>query len=163
MPSFDIVSQIEMHEMDNTVNNTLKEIATRYDFRNTKTQVTLDKKEKVVRVVTVDKMKMEAVREMLLAKAAKRKIDLKSFKFEEPQPTSDAGFKRDIKIREGIDKDTAKRIVKMIKETKLKVQAAIQGDEVRVAGKKIDDLQAIITMLKNANLDIPLQYVNMKS
>lgn len=163
MPSFDIVSKVEMHELDNAINNTLKEIASRYDFRNSKTEVTLDKKEKVVRVVTADKMKMEAVREMLLAKAAKRKLDLKSFKFEDPQPTSDAAFKRDVKIREGIDQDTARRIVKMIKETKIKVQASIQGDEVRVTGKKIDDLQAVITMLDNTDLDIPLQYVNMKS
>ena len=162
MPSFDVVSQVEMHELDNTINNTLKEIATRYDFRNTNTTVTLDKKEKVVRVVTADKMKMEAVREMLLAQAAKRKLDLKSFQFEDSQPTSDAAFKRDIKIREGIDQKTAKHIVKMIKETKMKVQAAIQGDEVRVSAKKIDDLQSVIALLKQANLEIPLQYINMK-
>lgn len=163
MPSFDIVNKVEMHELDNAVNNTCKEISTRYDFRNSKTKVTLDKKEKVVRVIADDKMKMDAVRDMLLAKAAKRKLDLKSFKFEDPQPTSDTALKRDVKIREGIDQDTAKRIVKMIKETKLKVQASIQGEEVRVSGKKIDDLQSVITLLNNADLDIPLQYVNMKS
>ena len=163
MPSFDIVSQIEMHEVDNAVNNTCKEIGNRYDFRNTKTKVTLDKKEKVIRLIADDKMKMEAVREILLAKAAKRKLDLKSFKFEDPQPTSDAAFKRDVKIREGISQDIAKRIVKMIKETKIKVQASIQGDEVRVSGKKIDDLQAVISMLDGADLELPLQYVNMKS
>ena len=163
MPSFDIVSKVEMHELDNAVNNTRKEISTRYDFRNSKTQVTVDKKEKIIHVVTDDKMKMEAVREMLLSNAAKRKLDLKSFKFEDPQPTSDAALKRDVKIREGIDKDTAKGIVKTIKGTKLKVQASIQGDEVRVSGKKIDDLQAVISMLNEADIDIPLQYVNMKS
>ncbi len=163
MASFDVVSKVEMHELDNAINNTLKEISTRYDFRNLNTKLTLDKKEKVIRVVAADKMKMEAIREMLLAKAAKRKIDLRSFKFEDPQPTSDAAMKRDVKIREGIEQDTAKRIVKMIKETKLKVQAAIQGDAVRVTGKKLDDLQAVMDMLNRADLDIPIQYDNMKS
>ena len=163
MASFDIVSRIDMQELDNAVNNTLKEIATRYDFRNTKTQITLDKKAKIIHVVAQDKMKMEAVREMLIGKAVKRQIDIKSFRFQEPKPTSDAALKRDIEIREGIEQDTAKQIVKLIKDTKLKVQASIQGDEVRVNGKKIDDLQSVISAVNNADLDLPLQFVNMKN
>jgi len=163
LPSFDIVCKVEMHEIDNALNNTRKEIATRYDFRNSKTRVTLDKSEKLIHVVADDKMKMEAVREMLVSNAAKRKIDIKSFTFEDPKPTSDAAFKREVKIREGIDQDTAKKIVKMIKEAKIKVQASIRGDEVRVTGKKIDDLQAVISLVKNASFDMPLQYINMKS
>ena len=163
MPSFDIVSRVDEQEVDNAVNNTRKEIATRYDFRNTKTQITHDRKGKLIHVVTEDKMKMEAVREMLIAKAVKRDIDIKSFQFEDPKPTSDAAFKRDIRIREGIDKDSAKKIVKLIKEAKLKVQASIQGDEVRVSGKKLDDLQAVIAMVEQSDMQMPLQFVNMKS
>ncbi len=162
MPTFDVVSQVEMHEVDNAVNNTRKEIVTRYDFRNTKTQVDLDKKEKKIKILAGDKMKMEAVREMLMNQAAKRKLDLKSFEFQEIEPTSDAAFKREVNIREGIDQPTAKKIVKMIKETKLKVQASIQKDQVRVSGKKLDDLQAVISLLKGADIGVPLQYVNMK-
>ena len=163
MPTFDVVSRVEMHEVDNAVNNTLREIATRYDFRNSKTKVDLDKKQKKISIVAGDKMKMEAVREMLLNQGAKRNLDLKSFNFKDIQPTSDAGFKREVDIREGIDQPTAKKIVKMIKETKLKVQASIQKDEVRVTGKKIDDLQSVISLLKSADVGVPLQYVNMKS
>ena len=163
MPSFDIVSRVDTQEIDNAVNNTRKEINTRYDFRNSKTQITLDKKTKLIHVVTEDKMKMEAVREMLIAKAVKRNIDIKSFQFEDPKPTTDAALKRDVRIREGIDQDTARQIVKMIKGTKMKVQASIQGEEVRVSAKKIDDLQAVIEKVKAIPLSVPLQFVNMKS
>jgi uncharacterized protein YajQ (UPF0234 family) len=163
MPTFDVVSKVDMQEVDNTVTNTLKEIATRYDFRNMKTEVKLDKKQKLIHVVAADKMKMQAVREMMIAKAIKRGLDIKCFKFEDPTPTSDAALKRDIRIREGIEQDLAKKIVKMIKETKMKVQASIQGDEVRVSAKKIDDLQSVISLLEGADLDVPLQFVNMKS
>lgn len=163
MPSFDVVSRVDMQEVDNAVNNACKEIATRYDFRSSNTQVTLDRKEKQIHVVTADKMKMQAVQEILANKAAKRNINLKSFEFQEPQPTSHGALKCDVKVKEGIDHDTAKQIVRLIKEAGIKVQASIQGEEVRVSGKKIDDLQSVIAMLRSANLDVPLQYVNMKS
>ena len=91
----------------------------------------------------------------------KRKLDFKTFDFGQPQPTSGGGLKREIKIREGIEQDLAKKIVKLIKDTKLKVQASIQGDKVRVTGKKIDDLQAVMATLKQQDLDVPLQFVNM--
>ncbi len=163
MASFDIVSKVDLQEISNAINNSVKAITTRYDFRHAKPQITFDKKAMSIHVVAADKMKMEAVREVLIHNAVKRKVDIKSLHFEDPTPTSDAALKRDVRIREGIDQDTAKKIVKMIKATKLKVQASIQGQEVRVSGKKIDDLQSVIVMLKNADLDVPLQYVNMKS
>ncbi|MBI1369747.1 MAG: YajQ family cyclic di-GMP-binding protein [Planctomycetes bacterium] len=163
MPSFDIVSKVDFQELDNALNNTRKAIEQRYDFRGVHTEITVDKKEKKLHVVTGDRMKMEAVKEMLLSNASKRKLDTKVFEFKEPEPTTGASLKRDIKIREGIDHDLAKKIVKMIKDTKMKVQVAIQGEELRVSGKKIDDLQEVIQFLRGSNLEVPLQFVNMKS
>ncbi len=163
MPSFDIVSRIEMQEVDNAVNNTIKQIATRFDFRNTKTELTLDKKEKKIHCLAADEMKMEAIREMFLGAAAKRKLDLKSFKFGDVKPAADANVKRDIEIREGIEQEVAKKIVKIIKDSKIKVQASIIGEEVRVTGKKIDELQEVIQLMKGSAIEVPLQYVNMKS
>jgi uncharacterized protein YajQ (UPF0234 family) len=163
MPSFDIVSRVDLQEVDNAINNTRKEIATRYDFRNSKTEVTFDRKTKKIHVVTDDKMKMDALREMLLTKAVKRGIDIKSFKFEEPTPTAHGALKRDIELREGIEKELAQKIVKLIKDQKLKVQSSIQGEEVRVTGKQIDDLQAVMALVRGASLEVPVQFVNMKS
>lgn len=163
MPSFDIVSRVEMQEVANAVNNTLKATAQRFDFRGSKTEVALDQKEKKIRILTEDRMKMDAVREMLQQNAVKRKVDLKTLKFGDPQPAAGSTLRSEVTIREGIDQDNAKKIVKLIKDSKLKVQASIQGDEVRVSGKKIDDLQEVIAMLRGAGLELPLQFVNMKS
>lgn len=163
MPSFDIVNKIDMQEMDNAVNMTRKTITTRYDFRKSKTEITFNKKEKKIHILTEDEMKMKAVEDDLIGKCVKRKIDAKALDYKEVEPTSKGMIKRDILIREGIDVDTARKIVKMIKGLKLKVQAQIQDQQVRVTGKKIDDLQSIIGMLKESNLEVPLQYVNMKA
>jgi cyclic-di-GMP-binding protein len=163
VPSFDIVSRVDLQEIDNAVNNTRKQIAQRYDFRESKTEINFDRKEKKLQLQTEDKMKMEAVREMLMASAAKRKIDLKALHFADIQTAAGASVKREVKIVEGIEQDIARKIVKMIKDAKLKVQASIHGEEVRVSGKQIDDLQSVITMLRDADLGVPLQFVNMKS
>ncbi len=163
MPSFDIVSQVDLQEADNAVNNTKKELESRYDFRGTKTEITFDKKEKVVHVLTADTMKMDAIKEIFIGKCIKRSVDPKCLKFEEIEAAALGQVRRDIKIREGIEKEQAQKIVKLIKEMKIKVQPAIQDDQVRVTGKQIDDLQAVIAMLRAAKLDIPLQFINMKS
>jgi len=163
MPSFDIVSRVDLQEIDNAVNNTLKEVANRYDFRGTRTELTFDRKEKSLHMVAGDKMKMDALKEMFLQKAVKRGLEIKVFDFEEPTPTSGGALKRDVKLREGIEQPLAKKIVAKIKESKIKVQGSIQGDEVRVTGKQIDDLQAIIALLKQDEYDTPLQFVNFKS
>lgn len=163
MPSFDIVSRIEHQEIDNAVNNTMKEVANRYDFRGSKTELTFDHKEKKLHMIAGDKMKMDALKEMFLQKAVKRNLEIKVFDFEDPTATSGGALKRDVKLREGIEQDLAKKIVAKIKSTKIKVQGSIQGDEVRVTGKQIDDLQAIMTMLKGEDFDTPLQFVNMKA
>lgn len=163
MPSFDIVNEVDLQEVDNAVNNTKKLIETRYDFRGSETSVELDKKGKKINVVTGDTMKMEAVKDILATNMIKRKLSPKCLEYGDVEPTSKGAVKVEIKLKEGIDHDTAKKIVKMIKDTGVKVQAAIQDEQVRVTGKKIDDLQEVIQMLRAATLEVPLQYVNMKS
>ncbi|MGH7817612.1 MAG: YajQ family cyclic di-GMP-binding protein [Candidatus Binatia bacterium] len=163
MPSFDIVSRIDMQEVDNAVNITTKTILTRYDFRNSKTSIGLDKKEKKIQVTTEDDMKMRAVEDTLIENLVKRKVDRRCLDPQATQPAPHGMLRHEIAIKEGVDSDNARSIVKIIKDKKLKVQAAIQDDQVRVTGKKIDDLQEVMQMLRGAGLPIPLQFVNMQS
>jgi uncharacterized protein YajQ (UPF0234 family) len=163
MPSFDIVNRIDLQEVDNAVNITKKSILSRYDFRESKTEITLDKKDKKIRVITEDDMKMRAVQETLIENLVKRKVDAKSLEPKTSQMAAQGMTQREIAIKEGVDSDTARTIVKMIKDKKLKVQASIQENQVRVTGKKLDDLQAVIQMLRGAGLAVPLQFVNMQS
>ena len=163
MPSLDIVNQLEWQELDNALNNTRKAVMQRYDFRNTPTTLDLDKKQKTILLKTSDAMKIEALKEMFQSAAAKRKLSLKHFHFGEVEPGPGGTVKCLVTIREGLEKDLAKKIVKMIKDTKLKVQPSIQGDTIRLSGKKIDDLRQVMSTLNEADLEAPLQYVNMKS
>ncbi len=162
MPSFDIVNRIDMQEVDNAVNNAKKEIATRYDLRQTRSELDLDRSEGKVKVLAGDEMKLKAIKEILITQMVRRKIEAKGLHFAEHEPTSQGHLKCEGAFQQGIDKETARKIVKMIKDTKFKVQAAIQDDQVRVTGKKIDDLQSVIAMLKEKDLEIPVQFVNMK-
>ncbi|MEF2146140.1 MAG: YajQ family cyclic di-GMP-binding protein [Desulfovibrionaceae bacterium] len=162
MPSFDIVNQIDLQEVDNAVNNVVKELATRFDFRNVATELDLNRKDKRINLVTGDEMKVKAIRDLLIAHFTRRKVDHRCMEFGEPEATSKGQLKQVITLKDGIDKDTAKKIVKMIKDAKLKVQAAIQDEQVRVTGKKIDDLQTVIQLMQESKLELPLQYVNMK-
>ncbi len=162
MPSFDIVSRIDLQEVDNAVNITKKAILSRYDFRASKTEIALDKKDKKIRVTTEDDMKLRAVQDTLIENLVKRKVDTKCLDVKASQMAAQGMIQREIAIQEGVDSDTARNIVKMIKDKKLKVQAAIQENQVRVTGKKIDDLQEVIQMLRGASWPIPLQFVNMQ-
>lgn len=163
MPSFDIVNKIDMQEVDNAVNMTRKMIASRYDFRKSRTELTLNKKEARIHILTEDTMKMKAVEDELISNLVKRKVDAKALDQKEIEPAAGDMIKRDVNIIQGIGSDTAREIVKMIKKQKLKVQAKIMDDQVRVSGKKIDDLQAVIQMVKSSDMGVPLQFVNMKS
>jgi len=163
MPTFDIVSKVEMQEIDNAINNTKKELQGRYDFRGSKTAIELNKKDSLITLHTEDEMKVRALREMLSNHLAKRKIDPRALEFGEVQPALGSTVKVEVKIHQGVSAEIAREIVKMIKDSKLKVQAAIQDDQVRVSGKQIDDLQAVIKMLRDSAIKIPLQFVNMKS
>ncbi|AAS96457.1 YajQ family cyclic di-GMP-binding protein [Nitratidesulfovibrio vulgaris] len=163
MPSFDVVNKIELQELDNAVNNVKKEIETRYDFRNTTTEIDLHKGDLRITVVAADEMKMRALEEMLHAHCVRRKIDPRCLEFKEIEATSRGAVKREVQVKEGIAKDVAQKIVKAIKDSKLKVQGAIQDQQVRVTGKKIDDLQDVIALLREGDFGIPLQFVNMKN
>lgn len=162
MPSFDIVSRIDLQEVDNAVNITKKAISARYDFRGSKTEITLDKKDKKLHVITEDEMKLRAVQDTLVENLVKRKVDRKCLDPKAVEMAAHGMVQREIAIKEGVDSDNARAIVKMIKDKKLKVQAAIQENQVRVTSKKIDDLQEVIQMVRGANMPIPLQFVNMQ-
>jgi uncharacterized protein YajQ (UPF0234 family) len=163
MPSFDIVSRFNFAELDNAINNTRKAIAARFDFRGATAEIEVDRKEKKMKVVADDATKMRGIKEMFITAAMRRGLDAKAFDWGETEDGLAGKVKAAVKIRDGIEQDTAKQIVKMIKESKLKVQASIQGEELRVNGKQIDDLQAVMKLLNAAELPVPLQFVNMKS
>lgn len=162
MPSFDIVNEIDLQEVDNAVNNVRKEVETRYDFKGVITEMEFNRKTKVLSLTTGDEMKIRAIREMLISHVVRRKVDPKALEFGEPENTSRGQLKQEIKLHDGIDKDAARKLVKLIKDSKLKVQAAIQDEQVRVSGKKIDDLQEVMALLRESQFELPLQFVNMK-
>ena len=162
MPSFDIVNEINVQEIDNAVNNTLKEVSTRYDFKGLHTEVNFSKKTNKIDILAAESMKLKAVKEMLSKHFIKRGLDPQVLEYGEEEGSSSGSVKESADIKEGIDRETAKKIVKEIKNAKLKVQPAIQDDQVRVTGKNIDDLQEVIRALKAKNFGVPLQFINMK-
>lgn len=162
MASFDIVSRIDLQEVDNAVNITKKTILSRYDFRQSKTEIALDKKEKKIHVTTEDEMKLRAVQDALIENLVKRKVDRKCLDAKPSEMAARGMIQREIAIKEGVDSDTARNIIKMIKDRKLKVQASIQENQVRVTGKKIDDLQEVIQLVRGSNMPIPLQFINLQ-
>lgn len=161
MHSLDIVSRVDFAELDNAINNAKKMVATRFDFKNVAVEMNVDKKEKKLHLVTPDG-KMNALKEMFSTSAVKRGFSIKAFDFGQTLPGPAGNVKCEVKIRAGLEQEMAKKIVKMIKDTGLKVQASIQGEEIRLSGKQIDDLRAVMTMLGKAELEVPLQFVNMK-
>lgn len=163
MPTLDIVSKIDYAELDNAVNNTKKAIMTRFDFRNSPYEILVDKKEKKIKIQAADTGKQSAIREMFINAAIKRNIPMKAFEWGECEPGPAGNSKREVKLKDGLEADVAKSITKMVKESKIKVQASIQGDEVRLTGKQIDDLRSVMALLNAADLPQALQYVNMKS
>ncbi len=160
MPSFDIVSKVDMQEVDNAVNQTVKEIAQRYDFKKSKSEITLEKDS--VKVLADDDFRLKAVVDILQSKCVKRGISLKSLDYGKQESASGGMVKQVITIRQGISKEKGKEIVALIKETKLKVQGQIQDDQVRVTGKNIDDLQEIIRLLKGKDLGVEMQFINFR-
>ena len=162
MPSFDVVSRVDMQEMDNAINQVKKEISTRFDFRGSKTQIDLDRKDGKIDLLTEDDMKLRAVKDMLIAKVVRRSIEAESLVFGPSEKAGGDMLKQSITITNGIDIDTARKVVRLVKDAKLKVQAAIQGDEVRITGKKRDDLQDAIQTIKEGDVGMPLQFVNFR-
>ncbi|MBE9503164.1 MAG: YajQ family cyclic di-GMP-binding protein [Proteobacteria bacterium] len=161
MPTFDIVSKVDMQEVDNAVNQAKKEIAQRYDFKGTKSEITLEKDS--ITVLGDDDYKLQAVIDILQSKIIKRGISLKSLDYGTKAEASGQMMRQVVGIKQGISKEKGKEINKIIKDTKMKVQSQIQDDQVRVTAKKIDDLQEVIQLLKGKDLDVDLQFVNMRS
>ena len=161
MPSFDIVSKVDMQEVDNAVNQAKKEIAQRYDFKGTKSEIS--REGEAITVLGDDDYKLKAVIDVLQSKMIKRNISLKSLDYGKEVEASGGMLRQVINIQQGISKEKGKELNKVIKETKLKVQSQIQDDQLRVTGKKIDDLQEIMQILKGKDLGIDLQFVNMRS
>jgi hypothetical protein len=162
MASFDVVNKVDMQEISNTVNNAKKEILQRFDFRGSNTEVELDEKSNLIVITTEDEMKMEAVRDVLITHATRRKLDATCLDFKDTQAAGGKTLRREVAIQDGIEQVLAKKMVKDIKDKKIKVQASIQGDELRISGKKRDDLQAVMALLKGGDYGIPLQFVNMR-
>ncbi len=163
MPSVDVVSKVNLQALDNAINNVKREISTRFDFKNVKSEITLDRKDKYIHIVTGDVWKVKAVTEILIGQCVRFKVDPKCLDLKETEPTSHGTAKMDVQIKEGIPRETCQKMVKYIKSLKIKVQPAVQDDKVRITGKQIDDLQKIMQLLREQDYDIPLQFVNMKS
>lgn len=163
MPSFDIVNELNMMEVENAVNQTQKEIGQRFDFKGGKSDLELDKVGKKLKIMADDDMKLRSIHQILESKLAKRGVDLRCLKYEAEEQASGNIIRQVVNLRSGIEKEDAKEITKAIKESKLKVQAQIQDEQVRVTGKNIDDLQAAMAMLRTKEMKTPLQFVNMRS
>ena len=162
MPSLDVVSSVDLQVIDNAANNVKRELASRFDFRDVKSELTMDRKEKEIHVISGDEWKVKTVKDMLVSQCVRLKVDPKSLDFGKIETSSTTVAKMDVKIKEGISKEIAQKIVKYIKELKLKVEVSIQQDQVRISGKKIDDLQEIMRLLREQDFGIPLQFVNLK-
>ncbi|MEX6687158.1 YajQ family cyclic di-GMP-binding protein [Danxiaibacter flavus] len=163
MPSFDIASKVDLQTLDNAINVVKKEISNRFDFKDSPVIIDLNKKEYTVNVEVESDMKMKQVIDVIISRAMKQGIDAGAFNFEKDAYPSGKVVKKEIPVTNGLKQDDAKKIVKIIKDSGLKVQAQIMDDIVRVTGKKIDDLQVVIAALKGAGLTLPLQFTNMKS
>ncbi len=164
MPSFDIVSKIDGQTLDNSINNAKKEILNRYDFHDSKSSIELEKKSNVLTIITENDMRLKAIIDSIISRMMKQNLDSNSLDLEKPfYSISGNMIRKDIAIKEGIDKETAKKIVKKIKDSGLKVQASIMEDQVRVQSKKIDDLQSVIQLCRTENFGQPLQFINMRS
>jgi len=159
MPSFDVVSEVDMHELANAVDQASREIGNRFDFKGVDASFALEGN--LITIAAEQEFQLSQMLDVLRLKLAKRQIDTGSLDVGEPQ-VSGSTARQIINVRQGVDTELARKLVKMIKAAKLKVQAAIQGDKVRVTGKKRDDLQKVIALLKEADIDLPLQYDNFR-
>lgn len=160
MPSFDIVSEVNLQEVDNAVNQAAKEIGTRYDFKGSK--CTIEHEAAVITIVADDDYKLEQVVEVLKEKMVRRKIEPGSLDFAKPESASGDLVRQVVTVKQGIETELAKKICKMIKGSKIKVQAAIQGEAIRITGKKRDDLQEAIAKVKETGYELPLQFINFR-
>jgi uncharacterized protein YajQ (UPF0234 family) len=162
MPSFDIVSKINIQEIDNAVNSTLRELTNRYDFKGAVFTIELKTKDNVINITADSEYKLTAIQESLKTYVTKRGVDARALDFQKEQGAGGQMLRQEVKLRNGIEQEMAKDIIKKIKEEKIKVQASIKGDELRVDGKKRDDLQDAIAFIKKTDFKIPLQFINFR-
>lgn len=163
MPSFDIVSKTDSQTLDNAINNAKKEILNRYDFNDSKSSIELDKKTNVITIVTENDMRLKAIQDAIISRMMKQGLDPNALDMGKEESASGNMLRKEIKVKEGIDKEVSKKIVKKIKDSGLKVQASIMDEQIRVQGKKIDDLQGVISLLRGDDFGQPLQYINMRN
>ncbi|MFN6375145.1 MAG: YajQ family cyclic di-GMP-binding protein [Chitinophagia bacterium] len=163
MPSFDILSKVDAQLLDNAINVTRKEVTNRYDFKDSTVEIDFNKKDMKIMLETSDDMKMRQLVEMLINRANKQGISPHAFDLSKESYQSGKSIKQEVTVRNGLKQDDAKKITKLVKDSGLKVQTQIMDDIIRVTGKKIDDLQAVIQVCREAELTIPLQYENMRS
>jgi len=163
MPSFDIVSKVDPQLLDNAINNAKKEILNRYDFRNSKSVIEHDKKTNIITITSEDDMRLKAIVDTITSRMMKQNLDAASLDLGKEHHASGNMIRKEVKIKEGIDKEVAKRIIAKIKETKTKVQTSLMDDQIRVQGKNIDDLQKIILLCKGGDFGQPLQFINMRN
>ncbi|WP_225768587.1 YajQ family cyclic di-GMP-binding protein [Inquilinus sp. Marseille-Q2685] len=160
MPSFDIVSKTDLTEVDNAIAGVAREVAQRFDFKGSK--CTIERSDNTLTILADDDLKLKQMHELLRGYFARRKLDAGALDFKTPEKASGNMVRQEVVVKQGIDRDLAKTIIKAIKDSKQKVQAAIQGDELRVTGKKIDDLQATIALVRGLKIEQPLQYLNFR-
>lgn len=160
MPSFDIVSRTEIPEVDNAIQGAMREIGTRFDFKGS--SCTIERTDETLEIKADDDMKLRQVQELLRGYLAKRKVEAGAFDFGKPEMASGNAVRQTVTIKQGVEREIAQKIVKAIKGAKMKTQVAIQGDELRVSGKKRDDLQDAIALIKDLKIEQPLQYVNFR-
>ncbi len=160
MPSFDIVSKTDLNEVENALNNVRREIETRYDFKGS--NCTIERTEGLLTIHADDELKLKQMHELLQGHLTRRKVDAAVLDYKTPEKSAGQSVRQQVVIREGIEKDLAKKLVKEIKGSKIKVQVAIQGDELRVTGKKRDELQSVIAFCKGLDFEMPLQFENFR-
>jgi uncharacterized protein YajQ (UPF0234 family) len=164
MPSFDITSDVDWQEVDNAVNQSLKEVAARFDFKGVKAEIQFDKKAKTITMISSIEDKLESVRDVLQTKLIKRGISLLSLEYKDPEPAFGGSARQVIQVMAGISKEKGKEVIAVVKDSKIKVQAQIQDEQVRVTGKNRDDLQACMALLrsKQDSLKLPMQFGNFR-
>jgi cyclic-di-GMP-binding protein len=160
--SFEIISEVDLQEVDNAVNQAVKELSQRYDFKGTKASITFDRKEKSITLIADDDFKLRALRDILTTRLAKRGISLKALKFNEPEKAFEGNLRQAVEICMGIDKERAKELIVIIKGLELKVQTQIEGEKIKVSSAKKDELQEVIAHLRNINFAIPLGFGNYR-
>lgn len=160
--SFDVVSTVDFQEIDNAVNQAIKELSNRFDFKGSKSSIEFLKTDKKIQIIADDEMKLRNIQDILKTRMAARKISIKGLTFETPEKAFEGTLRQEVNLAQGLTPEKAKEIVRLIKDSKLKVQASIQAEQVRVSSKSKDELQQVILLLRNAALDIPLQFTNYR-